>query len=84
MLGLIAESALRGSGRDDLRRAARKGGQGKSQGRGAARKKPYTFKFRAPDKRYALSLSFRQSTVEKKDLISALESILAELRDAPE
>jgi len=82
MLELIDQAALRGSGRDDLRRAAR--ASAASKGRAGGHKKPYTFKFRAPDKRYSLSLSFRQSTVEKQDLITALESILAELRDARE
>lgn len=80
MLELIAATALRGAGRDDLRRATRSGGKASAAGR----KKPYTFKFRAPDKRYSLSLTFRQSTVEKQDLISALEGILDKLRSAPE
>lgn len=84
MLELIAATALRGAGRDDLRRATRGGGKASAAGRGGARKKPFTFKFRAPDKRYSLSLTFRQSTVEKQDLISALEGILDELRSAPE
>lgn len=44
------------------------------------RNKPYTFKFRAPDKSYSLALSFRQSTVDKGDLIHALENILDDLR----
>ena len=62
--------------RDDLRRAARQ--------KGGDRRKPYVFKFRAPDRRFALNLTFRQSTVEKMDLIRALEQILDELKGAKE
>jgi len=64
--------------RDDLRRAARQ------KGGGGDRRKPYVFKFRAPDRRFALNLTFRQSTVEKMDLIRALEQILDELKGAKE
>ena len=35
---------------------------------------------KAPDKTYSLSLSFRQSEVDRDDLIRALEQILGELR----
>ncbi len=46
--------------------------------------KPYTFSFKAPDKRFSLSLRFRQSTVDHDDLIGALEEILSELKDLEE
>ena len=49
---------------------------------GGARRKPYVFKFRAPDKTYSLALSFRQSSVERTDLIQALEAILTDLKNA--
>ncbi|MXX77359.1 MAG: ParB/RepB/Spo0J family partition protein [Holophagales bacterium] len=48
--------------------------------------KPYVFRFRSVDDRFSVSLSFRQEVVEEKDLIVALEELLAELRrgrDAP-
>lgn len=70
----------RGSSRDDLRRAARE----EAATHRGSRRKPYVFKFRAPDRRFSLNLSFRQSTVEKQDLIHALEEILDELRTAQE
>lgn len=78
MLELLEEVARQGLNRDDLRRRLRRGRQsGSGTGR---RRKPYVFKFRAPDKRYNLSLSFRQSEVERQDLIHALEEILQQLR----
>lgn len=82
MLELLEEVARRGLNRDDLRQRMR-GGRKKSSG-SRRRKKPYTFKFRAPDKRYNLSLTFRQSEVDPDDLIQALEEILQELREEHE
>jgi ParB family transcriptional regulator, chromosome partitioning protein len=75
MIALLEEVARQGLNRDDLRRRMRRG-----KGGGSGRRKPYTFKFKAPDKTYSLSLVFRQSEVEKDDLIRALEQILAQLR----
>jgi ParB family transcriptional regulator, chromosome partitioning protein len=77
MKDAIEEAARLGLNRDDLRRSPR---QEKKQRQGG-RKKPYVFKFRSPDRKYSLSLSFRQSEVERDDLIRAIEQILAELRD---
>jgi len=77
MKAALERAARRGLSRDDLRREARSKDQ-------RARRKPYAFRFRSPDKRYSLNLTFRQSTVEKRDLISALEEILAELRASKE
>lgn len=79
MRALLERIGRRGLTRDDLRRDTRgvAGVQGKS-----ARRKPYIFKFRAPDKTFSLNLSFRQSTVDRDDLIRALEQILAEIRAA--
>jgi ParB family chromosome partitioning protein len=63
--------------RDELRaaRAARKEG-------GRTRRKPFVFKFRSPDRTYSLAVQFRQATVERTDLIRALEMVLADLRKA--
>jgi ParB family chromosome partitioning protein len=74
MIGLLEEVARQGLNRDDLRRRMRRDKSGSN------RRKPYTFKFKAPDKTYSLSLVFRQSEVEKDDLIRALEQILTQLR----
>ncbi len=76
MIQLAESVATHGLKRIDLRKRLR---QSKST-TGKQRKKPYIFKFRAPDKSYSLSLSFRQSTVDKGDLIEALEKILTGLR----
>ncbi|MEM7050686.1 MAG: ParB/RepB/Spo0J family partition protein [Acidobacteriota bacterium] len=75
MIKLLEDVATRGLSRDDLRQRMRT-----PRKEGAPRRKPYVFKFKAPDKTYSLSLSFRQSEVEKGDLISALETILQQLR----
>lgn len=77
MLELLEQVAQQGLNRDDLRRRMRKGRQ-KSSGR---RRKPYVFKFRSPDKSYNLSLTFRQTEVDRRDLIHALEEILRQLRE---
>ncbi len=77
MRALLESIGTRGLTRDDLRRNKRSGARGDSRG---ARRKPYVFKFRAPDRTFALNLSFRQSTVDRDDLIRALEQILEEIR----
>ena len=77
MIQLLEAVDSQGLSRDDLRRKYRRS---QEAGPGGTRKKPYVFKFRAPDKTYSLSLSFRQSTVDRDDLIGALEQILDELR----
>jgi ParB family transcriptional regulator, chromosome partitioning protein len=84
---------LKADGEEEMLRAARGGVPPGPQPRRPAaahaqpgalrrqpRRKPYTFKFRAPDKTYTLSLAFRQSEVDRHDLVRALEQILAELR----
>ncbi len=78
MVALLEQVAASGLSRDDLRaRSSRRQPSGTKP-----RRKPYTFKFRAPDKTYSLSLSFRKSTVDRTDLIDALEQILKDLRKA--
>jgi ParB family chromosome partitioning protein len=84
MVRLLEEVADQGLSRDDLREAARS--RKKSSGTRAAqsRRKPYVFRFKSPDKTYNLALSFRKSTVDRADLIQALEQILAQLQEAKE
>lgn len=77
MLSTLERAAGAGLTRADLRRE----GKARAKG-GSGRRKPYVFKFRAPDKTYSLALSFRQSTVDRDDLIRALEAILTDLRNA--
>lgn len=72
MIEMLERVARHGLSRDDVREERTKP---KSR-----RRKPYVFRFRAPDRNYQLSLTFRQSTVEKDDLIRALEQILTEIR----
>ncbi len=86
---LVLERAARqGLNRDDLRDAARagssSGGTRGAKGSRSGRGKPYLFKFRAPDRSFQVQLSFRQQTVDRADLIRALEQILAEIRAAEE
>ena len=77
MVRLLEEVAAHGLNRDDLRRRLRGGGAG---GGAKRRRKPFVFRFKAPDKTYALALSFRQAEVDRTDLIRALEEILGQLR----
>ncbi len=77
MIRLLEEVSSHGLNRDDLRRRLRNRDRASAK---TGRRKPYAFKFRAPDKSYTLNLTFRQSEVEKEDLIQALEQILSELR----
>ncbi len=80
MIRLLESARDRGLSRDDLRQAA---ARTKARRRKAGtRRMPYTFRFKAPDRSYSLSLSFRRSEVDRQDLISALEQILTELREA--
>ena len=80
MKALLERAGRQGLTRDEVRRDTREGGARKP-GAGE-RRKPFVFKFKAPDRRYQLQLSFRQSTVDRTDLIRALEQILDELRSA--
>jgi ParB family transcriptional regulator, chromosome partitioning protein len=77
MISLLEEVARQGLNRDDLRRRLRRDKTGRT-----GRRKPYVFKFRSPDKSYSLAVTFRQSEVERDDLIRALEQILVQLREA--
>ncbi len=76
MIQMLEQVSRQGLSRDDLRRRLRK-----EQGR-PSRRKPYVFKFRAPDKTFSLALTFRQSEVDRGDLIQALERILVDLRSS--
>ena len=77
MIRLLEEVSSHGLNRDDLRRRLRHRDRAGARSRG---RKPYAFKFRAPDKSYTLNLTFRQSEVERTDLIRALRQILDELQ----
>lgn len=76
MIDLLEEVARRGLNRDDLRQRLRRGDKGGK----SSRRKPYVFRFKAPDRTFNLSLTFRQSEVDRDDLIRALEQILTDLR----
>jgi ParB family chromosome partitioning protein len=75
MIQLLEEVARLGLNRDDLRRRLRNNDPAQP-----SRRRPYVFRFKAPDKTFALSLTFRQSEVDKSDLIRALEQILKQLK----
>lgn len=76
MIDLLEEVARRGLNRDDLRQRLRREGKGGKP----SRRKPYVFRFKDPERTFSLALSFRQSEVDKGDLIRALEQILSDLR----
>ena len=48
----------------------------------AGRPKNFTFAYRPPTKQFNLKLSFTKSKVQKDEIISALEAIIQELREA--
>ena len=85
MIALLEKIATQGLSRDDLRETARAARKTAAQGGASAtRPRPYTFKFKSPDRSFSLALSFRRSTVDKGDLISALEDILTDLKSREE
>jgi ParB family chromosome partitioning protein len=77
MLGMLEQAAHGQLDREDVRQESKA-----RKERATARRKPYVFKFRAPDKTFNLSLSFRRSEVDRGDLIGALETILEDLKAA--
>ena len=72
MIQLLERVSSLGLSREDLRRRAPKATAG-------ARRKPFVFSFKSPDKSYRLNLSFRRSSVDRQDLITALQEILQKL-----
>jgi ParB family chromosome partitioning protein len=77
MLLLLERVSSLGLAREAVRKEVK---QARRRAGGRGRAKPYTFSFSGPDKRYRLSLSFRQSSVEPEDLIRALEEALKRIR----
>jgi ParB family transcriptional regulator, chromosome partitioning protein len=71
MIQLLERVASLGMSRDDLRRRTRRPPSG--------RRKPFVFTFKAPDQGYRLNLTFRRSSVDREDLITALKQILDQL-----
>ena len=72
-VALLERVAGEGLNRQDLRQEAK-------QRRPGQTRRPPVFTFKDPDKTFSLSVRFRKSTVERRDLISALESILSGLK----
>jgi len=78
LIHLLERAGAEGLTRDDVRRQKTSPRRQKS----TARAQPFVFNFKAPDKTFNLSLKFRKSEVERQDLISALEQILRQIREA--
>jgi ParB family chromosome partitioning protein len=76
-IALLERVAGEGLNRSDLREEARRRRSG-SRRRGAGG--PPVFTFKDPEKTFSLSVRFRKKTVEREDLIAALERILEELK----
>ena len=92
MLRLVDEIAAHQLDRDAVRDRRRQLAHGSDDEPGedaaapaAARTRPYTVKFRSPDRVVSLSLSFRTTEQPKREeVIRALETILDELRSGPD
>ena len=75
MVALVEKISRDGvSTREDVRKEVAKPKPG--------RPKAYTFSYRAPTKAFQLQMRFSKSRVERAEVISALEAILQELREA--
>jgi ParB family chromosome partitioning protein len=73
MLALVQKITTQGGAtRQEVRKETAAGKQGRA--------KPFTFRFRAPTKAFALRLSFKKARVDKHEIIDALEAIIKELR----
>ena len=70
---LLERVAGEGLARKDLRDEARQRKAGRTR-------RPPVFTFKDPDKTFSLSVRFKKNTVERRDLICALESILEDLK----
>ena len=81
MLSLLGKISSQGLSRDAARKEVQRLKKAAGKQGARSRAKPYTYQFRSPDKSYRLSVSFRQSTVEPKDLIRILEEAAARLRE---
>jgi ParB family chromosome partitioning protein len=78
-IALLERIASEGLKRSDLREEARQRGATPERGSSSSSSRP-TFTFKDPDKTFSLSVRFRKETVDREDLISALERILEELK----
>jgi len=73
MLALVEKvSREGGTTRQDLRQAVAKPKSG--------RPRHFVFQYRPPTKAFRLQLKFSKSSVERDEIISALEAIIGELR----
>ena len=79
MIRLLERIKEHGLTRAALRRELAAKAPAKKQG--SRRPKPYVFRFQPPSKSYNLALTFKQSTVDREDLMHALEEILGKLRE---
>ncbi|MDA8017411.1 MAG: ParB/RepB/Spo0J family partition protein [Thermoanaerobaculia bacterium] len=77
MIHILEQVSLKGLSRDDLRKQTR---SNKTKS-GVARKRPFVYSYKPADKRFSLSLKFRQASVSRGELIETLEGILQELRE---
>jgi hypothetical protein len=75
MIALIERASRQASGEQPVTRETLRAGQKK-----AGRPKAFVFQYKAPTKAFSLKLNFRKSDVPKDEVISALESIINDLR----
>jgi len=75
MLALLAEIKAHGLTRDETRAVAR----AEREPDVVERAKPFVFRFKAPDERFSLSLQFRKSDVDRKEVIETLRGLIKQL-----
>jgi len=82
MLQLVRDIAEHRLDRDAIRARRRELAGDTPQDSDSARQRPFTWRFRSPDRVFSLSLSFRtEAEPRREEVIRALEAILEELRD---
>ncbi len=77
MLALVAAVSEEELTRDQVRERKRAGAGEAPQG---TRVRPFVFKYRPPNRDFTLSLKFDREAVDPRELLTTLESIIAEIR----
>ena len=75
MLELIDVISRHGLTRDEVRERKRQGG-----GQDREARRPFVFRYEPPGRGFRVSLRFEREDVDSRELLTALEEVVAELR----